>query len=556
MHESTRYRILLLLILLGAALVRWVDLNHHALWYDESITLQDVTATGWPPRTPTLIGHDSLARRPESTWRKIVLGNRGEDTPPLYFLVTRTVTGLFGLSDITLRLPSVIFGLAAVGLFWRLARRMLGSTAALTATALFAGHPFLIEYSREGRAYALFLFLAVASLLLFLRILETDTHPRRDFLLWILVNTLLLYTHYFGLFLLAAETVAGLRSPGRVRRMILGPAIATLLFLPGTFPLAAKVLYIGSGTRAHWLQMADGTHFLPGWLTGALTVPKKLILGGAPLDRTVLTMIILAGLGLVTTTLLISGMRQLRDRDRAATRLLLAVLFIPVGLTFLADLLLGMKMITVPRYLVYLTVPFIIFLVEGARGNRWMIPRRLGLGVVALGLLAGTVTFFQTPLKNMDWRAAAGHLAQQTNSADLLVINESQFFTLIGWYLSSPRLMVYQPDSDRLASHLRDHPGIRVAIIPPPAAFHSPPVTQRIIQALAPETSPRQRLDRPLPMEVQSLIDQGALKPLNRERIGWLTVFWYRNLPPDASPHASPAVRLNPLQPFQGNLLQ
>lgn len=538
MHESTRHHILLLLLLLGAALLRCVDLNHHALWFDESITLQDVTATGWPPRTPTLIDHGSLARRPDSTWRKIVLGNRGEDTPPLYFLVTRTATGLFGLSDITLRLPSVIFGLIAVALFWRLARRILGSTAALTATALFAGHPFLIEYSREGRAYALFLFLAVASLLLFLRIMETDTHPRRDFLLWILVNTLLLYTHYFGLFLLAAETVAGLGSPGRVRRMILGPVTATLLFLPGAIPLAAKVLGIGTGARSHWLQTADGAHFLSGWLTGALTIPKKLIIGGAPLDRTVFSMIILAGLGLVATALIIPGMRRLWDRDRTATRLLLAVLFIPVGLTFLADLLLGMKMITVPRYLVYLTVPFIIFLVEGARGNRWMIPRRLGLGVVALGLLAGTVIFFQNPLKKMDWRAAAGHLVQRSNSTDLLVVNESQFFTLIGWYLSAPRLMVYRPDSDCIASHLRRHPDARIAVIPPPTAYRTTPMTQRIAQALDPDASLAGGPDRPLPTEVQSLIDRGVLKPLNRERIGWLTVFWYHNPPPEAAPHA------------------
>ena len=67
----------------------------------------------------------------------------------------------------------------------------------------FAVSPVLVWYSQEARAYALFIFLGALSLLAFVRAMETrgTTAAAR----WAVVSALVIATHYFGAFLIAAE---------------------------------------------------------------------------------------------------------------------------------------------------------------------------------------------------------------------------------------------------------------------------------------------------------------------------------------------------------------
>jgi cellulose synthase (UDP-forming) len=116
---------------------------------------------------------------------------------PLYHTVVHFWIQVFGRSEWALRLPSVIFGAAAVPLMYLLARRLVGSRAAIFAAAMAAASPFWVWHSNEARMYPLLLMLALGSMVLFLRALD-----RGGLINWIayaFVTALSFYTHYFAL---------------------------------------------------------------------------------------------------------------------------------------------------------------------------------------------------------------------------------------------------------------------------------------------------------------------------------------------------------------------
>ena len=82
--------------------------------------------------------------------------------PPLSFLINHVFLQI-GESDFFFRLPSAIFGIATLPVFYILARELTSSRVALVSTFVLAVSPFHIWYSQEGRMYAQLLFFSVLS---------------------------------------------------------------------------------------------------------------------------------------------------------------------------------------------------------------------------------------------------------------------------------------------------------------------------------------------------------------------------------------------------------
>ncbi|MBX9940191.1 MAG: glycosyltransferase family 39 protein [Candidatus Obscuribacterales bacterium] len=90
-----------------------------------------------------------------------------EMSPPLYFLILKGFTSLFGLSALTMALPSMLFGTINIVLTALLARKVTAATVkvapsscyaertALLAAFFQAVSPLAIIYSHEARTYAL-----------------------------------------------------------------------------------------------------------------------------------------------------------------------------------------------------------------------------------------------------------------------------------------------------------------------------------------------------------------------------------------------------------------
>ena len=134
---------------------------------------------------------------------KDILTNTQESNPPLYFSLLHIWTKLFGDSELSLRLPSVLCGILAILLIGWVARLIRGRQLAWISMGLLAIMPLSVEHSQIARAYSLFLMLSLASYGCLLRweILKRT----RWVVAYVLTTTLMCYAHYYALFNVIAQ---------------------------------------------------------------------------------------------------------------------------------------------------------------------------------------------------------------------------------------------------------------------------------------------------------------------------------------------------------------
>ena len=145
---------------------------------------------------------------------------RLDGAPPLYYYLLHLWMGVFGDSDTAIRALSGLFGVLALPLLWWVVRRGYGRLEALLALAVLASSPFAVYFSTETRMYSLVVLLVIAGIGAAQALLSRATVPRA--LLLALVTALLLYTHYWSLYLYVVVgawlLIVALRGRGERRR--------------------------------------------------------------------------------------------------------------------------------------------------------------------------------------------------------------------------------------------------------------------------------------------------------------------------------------------------
>ena len=180
--------VLPLLVLLGAVL-RFYRLGGQSLWVDEILTLK-------------------AANVGESLGLRDVFSNmQGSIHALLVHFVAKLST-----SEAALRSLSAVAGTGTIPVIYLLGRDMAGRRAGLVAAALFAVSPFAIWYSQEVRNYSFLILLSAASTLVAWKII---TRRDRAWALYATTVTLALYSNLSAAFLWLAHTIFGL---GRLAR--------------------------------------------------------------------------------------------------------------------------------------------------------------------------------------------------------------------------------------------------------------------------------------------------------------------------------------------------
>jgi len=124
---------------------------------------------------------------------------------PLYFYLAKIFTLLFGMSEINLRLLSVLFGLLGIIIFAKFCMTFFNKRITILGTAITSLSIFHVSYSQIARMYSLLFLLASASLyFLFSLLFKKKKYSRLGY---IFVNLGILYTHIFGVFLLFFNVV-------------------------------------------------------------------------------------------------------------------------------------------------------------------------------------------------------------------------------------------------------------------------------------------------------------------------------------------------------------
>ena len=167
--------------LAAAAVLRFYNLSGESIWFDEAVSIRQASLPFWEMIKVT--GYDNY--------------------PPLHNIALFVSFRMFGVTEFAARLPSAMFDIATVGVAFLLGRLIFSTPAGLITAWLIAFSSFHIAYAQEARMYTAFAFFATLSIFTFVRYLERQSAWTR--LGYIIATALLLYTHPYAVFVVAAE---------------------------------------------------------------------------------------------------------------------------------------------------------------------------------------------------------------------------------------------------------------------------------------------------------------------------------------------------------------
>lgn len=122
---------------------------------------------------------------------------------PLQFHLLALVYFIFGASDFTARIPTILASVASIAFLWKY-RRYLGRWGTLAASLMTLISPFMLYYSRYVRNEAYVALFGVVTVWSILRYLETKS-PR--FLYWLTAATMLHFTAKETAFIYTAQAM-------------------------------------------------------------------------------------------------------------------------------------------------------------------------------------------------------------------------------------------------------------------------------------------------------------------------------------------------------------
>ncbi|HEX8923923.1 MAG TPA: glycosyltransferase family 39 protein [Patescibacteria group bacterium] len=147
----------LTVILIGAFLLRLISLNQ-SLWLDEAISVQVARNM-----TPTTI----ISRFSPYDFH-----------PPVFYILLHYWIRIFGASEISVRMPSVIFSMVTIYFVYLIGKKISSEKTGLAAALLTAVNPLFLYYSQETRMYSLATTLLTISLYYWLKLQEKNADKK------------------------------------------------------------------------------------------------------------------------------------------------------------------------------------------------------------------------------------------------------------------------------------------------------------------------------------------------------------------------------------------
>ena len=200
------------IVVLGLGL-RLYHLNHQSVWYDEIFSI-------------------NVSSRPLKEMNQYLVKDFVQ--PPLHYYILHFWFKIVGIGVYQSRLLSAFLGTLAIVASYLLANYLFGRRTAVIAALLMAVSQLGVMYSQEARPYAQLLFLLPCCAYLFLVALRTGR--ARPWWAFVCTATLVVYTHYYGFFAVAAFLLFAFlyreRYPVPFSRWIGGLLLALVLYLP------------------------------------------------------------------------------------------------------------------------------------------------------------------------------------------------------------------------------------------------------------------------------------------------------------------------------------
>ncbi|MCB0035846.1 MAG: glycosyltransferase family 39 protein [Anaerolineales bacterium] len=405
-HAKLIQYIFPLLVLLGAFYLYTSRLGEASIWRDEALSIGRARLT-----VAQIFQNQNVI----DTWVSVDLH------PPLYFLLLHIWHPLMGESEFAYRYPSVLAMLLALVLIYKLSGRVWGQDTAVFTLLLAAVSPFFFWYAQEARMYALLVFESTLLLWCLWPLMVHSSTNFFDYVKLFAAATLLVYTHYTGLFLVtfALGALLLMRFSRRIMLiMVSGGILVFLVAIPlydNISQLLASQGFVAFIQQSPWILFTDAL--------GTFT------LGAAerPVDR--FWRLIPFGI------LLLIGLWPSQKNGRWSRLLFGAGSFFITLLGFYTASFIQANYSN-PRHLTVLSVPLMMLLGHGLavlkRQHLWL------TAVVLLPLALSGEALWQTATNPSiikdDMRALVDYLAPRIRDGDVLVWHDASSYKTYEYY--------------------------------------------------------------------------------------------------------------------------
>jgi uncharacterized membrane protein len=393
---------LLFCIFLLGSFLRIYNLGVESIWFDEAVS----------------VAASKLGFLDQIRWSLTASDNN----PPLYYALLRVWVLIFGDSEFAVRLPSAIFGSFSILLIYVVGTLLFNKKAALLSALVLAVSVFHIRFSQEGRAYSLSAFLTLLS---YYFLLKSATERKRiNSIGYIVSSVLLIYTHYYGLFIILSQNIycawqySTHRKSGApdLRKWIALQFILGILYIPGLYILYRHSIGIQKG---FWLSpptlkvlydcfgLYSGSTYLLILLT-ALSLLAVVNIRGAGAS------------GYFRGTLESSAHKPEESGASYGRSVLLLLLWliVPLAAPFLISL------VSTPIFFYrYTIVGSLAFYILASGGTVRTGDKRFILLVTGLILIFSSVNIFgyYERVDKPDWRAGIGYIESRAGAEDVIV---------------------------------------------------------------------------------------------------------------------------------------
>ena len=390
---GVRNSVWLVYLLIAGAALRLAALGYKSFWIDE-------------------IASVAIARRASPVFWHFLWHDEGNMAA--YYMLLRPWLH-WGYGEGTVRLLSVIPGIAAIPLMYSVARRLFDTRVAMTATLFLAVNTCAISVSQEARAYSFVVFSVLFSTFLFVVLLERPTYGKA--LAYALVAGLSCYFHYFCVLIPVAHyAVLGVGSARRSCRPLLFAAAVTAA-------IAAPILWLMHAQDTGHISWVRPTSWLEVYHLGAyLSAASGKVVGG-----------VLLALNLLLIASFIGDLlRSWKNIEARLQYLLVTSLVVtPIVLTIAVSMI---RPAFYHRFLIVCLPGWILMTAIGAstvRGQAWKVAAVVGVCGLSL---ASTTIFYRRVTE--DWRSAVSYLITHAHAED--------------------RVLYYQPVGEFAGENYRD----------------------------------------------------------------------------------------------------
>ena len=421
--------VLLLLITLFAAVLRFYKLGAWSFWIDEIYTINH--AMSHFSRPELILEHIP----PSRNW------------VPVSVILTAQVLNSWGVNEWNARLTSAIIGILTIPILYLPLSKIFGRQTALIAILLLAISPWHIFWSQNARFYTALM----------------------------LIYSLALFTFHFGLernrphYFIAFYILFYLAMSERLIAVVLIPVIALYLLLLWRLPLEKPP---GLNLRNILILTAPVIVFLLYEIylfaaTGDFIFASDLELLAPPIDSPVRLLIVFA-LSIGSPLLCLaffSGAELVQKKDRAGLFFFIAAILPPILFALITPFV-----FVVERY-AFISLAFWIVLAASGIRTLFTVARQhrslIALAVIFVLLADATgenLLYYQINHGNrLEWREAVGYVRERMEAGDIVVSTRAP---LAGYYLGREVLEfqdLHPSDLEKIDAPIwfvMDYPGI------------------------------------------------------------------------------------------------